>query len=171
MRDNFSERIKRKLRDAVGNCCSNPDCRKTTTADINIGEAAHIKAASPKGPRYDVTQTKEERSSIENAIWLCCVCAKIIDSDPENYPIEKLYEWKRNAELRNKNNLNKPLYTEEEANHYFLTQTGKMLGHQKLNNLFKLGANDNLGAMLVLLRNLSNSRQKCEPMRSIGEYF
>ncbi|ULJ61016.1 hypothetical protein [Wielerella bovis] len=92
MRDNFSEKVKRQLRDLVGNCCSNPDCKKSTTAHVNIGDAAHIKAASINGPRYDATQTKEERSSIENAIWLCKACAKMIDSDADNYPVEKLRE-------------------------------------------------------------------------------
>lgn len=138
-RDNFSEKIKRQLRDSVANCCSNPDCRKSTTApNVNIGEAAHIKAASPNGPRYDATQTKEERSSIENAIWLCNTCAKIIDSDVENYPVEKLNEWKRNAELRAKNNLAKPFYTEHEHTLNKLHQFGLMTGIQKTDNLFEL---------------------------------
>lgn len=138
-RDNFSEKIKRQLRDSVANCCSNPDCRKSTTApNVNIGEAAHIKAASPNGPRYDATQTKEERSSIENAIWLCNTCAKIIDSDVENYPVEKLNEWKHNAELRAKNNLAKPFYTEHELTLNKLHQFGLMTGIQKTDNLFEL---------------------------------
>lgn len=105
MRDDFTERTKRILAARAGNRCSNPLCRKMTSGpavDPNsvttIGEAAHIKAASPGGKRYDSTMTPSERKSIENGIWLCESCAKLIDTDEKEYTVLRLNEWKDTAE-------------------------------------------------------------------------
>lgn len=75
MRDKFSASVKQRLARRVGYKCSNPDCYRLTTGPhsnprkiINIGVAAHIKAASTKGARYDASQTSAERKSIENGI-------------------------------------------------------------------------------------------------------
>ena len=104
-RDDFDLKTKRILAARVGFRCSNPHCRKLTSGPqslpdkaVNIGVAAHITAASPGGPRYDPTLSPSERSSIENGIWLCQTCAKLIDSDPNRYTVEVLREWKRQAE-------------------------------------------------------------------------
>jgi len=105
MRDDFSSAVKDTLAKRVSFRCSNPDCRKPTsgpqedpTAAVNIGVAAHIQAASPGGKRYDTTQSTPERSSIENGIWLCQNCAKLIDNDECRYSIELLKQWKTTAE-------------------------------------------------------------------------
>ena len=97
MRDDFDERTKDILALRVGGRCSNPGCQKLTsgpqvdpTKAINIGVAAHIKAASAGGKRYDSSQTSEQRKSIENGIWLCQSCAKLIDSDERKYTVELL---------------------------------------------------------------------------------
>ena len=89
----------------VGVRCSNLFCRKLTTGPrtespyiINIGVGAHITAASPGGPRYDLSLSSQQRESAENGIWLCQNCAKLIDNDPERYSAEVLREWKANAE-------------------------------------------------------------------------
>ena len=42
--------------------------------------------------------TPEERSSIENGIWLCRSCARLIDSDERVYSVELLRMWKYAAE-------------------------------------------------------------------------
>ena len=103
-RDEFSEKTKRLISDRAGNFCSNPTCFALTSGpDSNagvakIGVAAHIRAASPGGPRYDPSMTPKERKSAENGIWLCQICARLIDIDPEGYPVEKLNGWKKNAE-------------------------------------------------------------------------
>jgi hypothetical protein len=105
MRDDFSSRVKDALARRVALRCSNPGCRKATSgpgADpnsaVNIGVAAHIAAASPGGPRYSIRMSAAERGSIENAIWLCQNCAKLIDSDPEVFTSGVLSQWKDGAE-------------------------------------------------------------------------
>lgn len=105
MRDDFSVKTKEELAKRVGYLCSNPQCRKTTIGaqdgqggTINIGEAAHICAASPGGKRYDESMTPEERSDISNGIWLCRNCAAMIDRDEECFTKEILYLWKELAE-------------------------------------------------------------------------
>ena len=104
-RDNFSAKVVDRLRTRVAHKCSNPDCRVPTVGPgnepltvANIGKAAHITAASPGGPRYAVTMGTSERSSINNAIWLCSNCATKIDVDQDKYPITLLHEWKDLAE-------------------------------------------------------------------------
>lgn len=104
-RDDFSKNTKDTLGHRTGWKCSNPNCRKDTSGASeekgkhqNIGVAAHIYAAAPGGPRFDENMTKEERSSIDNGIWLCQNCAKMIDSDVERYTPELLKKWKKEAE-------------------------------------------------------------------------
>ncbi len=108
MRDNFTEPTKRALAKRVAYLCSNPGCLKLTIGpasssedeSVCIGEAAHITAAAPGGPRYDASLTIEERRSILNAIWLCSICSKVIDTDEATYPVELLKKWKSEAEKR-----------------------------------------------------------------------
>jgi len=49
--------------------------------------------------------TKEDRQSSENGIWLCGICAKIIDRDFNAFPVYLLKRWKADAELRARNEL------------------------------------------------------------------
>jgi hypothetical protein len=105
LRDEFSQRIKRTLALRVGLLCSNPECQAHTSGPqtdpsnaINVGVAAHITAASSGGPRFDPNMTDKERISAANGIWLCQTCAKLIDSDQQAYPAERLMTWKKGAE-------------------------------------------------------------------------
>jgi hypothetical protein len=104
-RDDFNSAIKEVLAKRVALRCSNPTCRSITSGPhsealraVNLGVAAHIAAASAGGPRFDNAQTSEERSSIENAIWLCQRCAKLVDSDVVAFPTNVLRSWKVEAE-------------------------------------------------------------------------
>ena len=107
MREEFAEPVKRAVAGRVGSRCSNPDCRALTSGPqtdpdtaVNVGVAAHITAASPGGPRYDRDLTPDQRSGVENAIWLCQTCGKLVDNDPLRYTADVLREWKRHAEER-----------------------------------------------------------------------
>lgn len=116
MRDNFPAKGKEMLAKRVAFLCSNPACNMTTvgpqqtkSAVINIGVAAHITAASPDGPRYDVALNAVKRRDIENGIWLCQSCAKLVDSDLTTYTEDLLRQWKKGAEERAKNRLNRQM--------------------------------------------------------------
>lgn len=65
---------------------------------INIGEAAHICAASPSGARYNSQMTKTERTNIRNGIWLCSTCHTTIDRDLALYTPKYLQELKKKHE-------------------------------------------------------------------------
>ncbi|HEY1191456.1 MAG TPA: hypothetical protein VGE74_27725, partial [Gemmata sp.] len=41
-----------------------------------------------------------DRSAATNGIWLCQVCAKLIDSDVLQFPVDLLRAWKKGAEER-----------------------------------------------------------------------
>jgi hypothetical protein len=107
--DDFSANVIETLAKRVNYMCSNPECEQPTsgpqvdpTKSLSVGEAAHITAASP-GPgakRYDASLTHEERRSIENGIWLCRKCGRLVDTDEGRYPAPLLREWKRGAEKR-----------------------------------------------------------------------
>jgi hypothetical protein len=97
----FREVIKRTLAKRAGETCSNPNCRKPTSGPhsdeskaINLGEAAHIKAARLDQARYDANMTDKERAAISNGIWLCKECARRIDLDETRYPDTLLAGWK-----------------------------------------------------------------------------
>ena len=107
MRDNFSKQSVTGLAKGVGYRCSNPECRRPTVGanaaqdgSITIGVAAHICAAAPGGPRYNHTQTREERRAKVNGIWLCQNCARLIDTDERKFTVELLIEWKSKAQER-----------------------------------------------------------------------
>jgi hypothetical protein len=102
--DDFSKLVVDRLAKRVGMKCSYPDCRAPTSgpdADggvTNTGVAAHIMAASPGGARYNEMLTPEERSGINNGIWLCQTHAKLIDDDELTYAPAVLWAWKETAE-------------------------------------------------------------------------
>lgn len=105
MRDDFSERTKEILAKRVGYRCSNPKCRKLTSGPrtepdkvLNIGVAAHVTAASAAGPRYNPKLSSAGRQHVDNGIWLCENCAKLIDNDAARYTVDELRAWKRQAE-------------------------------------------------------------------------
>lgn len=105
-RDNFSKEKNRVIAERAAYMCSNPECRLLTSGphsdenkSLKNGVAAHIYAASPKGPRFNPNQTKEERSGAVNGIWLCHSCSDLIDKDPTRYTVEVLHDWKRKHEI------------------------------------------------------------------------
>lgn len=107
-RDDFSLSTKRRLAERAGFQCTFPNCGAMTIGasssdmekSVSVGEASHISAASPGGPRYNEKLSQEYRSSIENGIWLCRTHAALIDRDGKKYPVELLKKWKLEAEKR-----------------------------------------------------------------------
>jgi hypothetical protein len=104
-RDNFTEATRKRLERQARGHCSNPACRRLTSAaasdgqsEIRIGEAAHICAAAPGGRRYKEIMASNERRSADNGIWLCEVCARAIDSKDPTFTEELLHEWKRKTD-------------------------------------------------------------------------
>lgn len=86
-----------------GGFCENPECncdlfiffKNKTFVDIN--EAAHIIALSPKGPRaYEGNRHGLDEPG--NILLLCPKCHQIIDKAPEHFPSEVLYLWKTEHE-------------------------------------------------------------------------
>ena len=106
-RDDFTAATKELLAKRVCYRCSNPNCQKPTIGPssegektVNIGVAAHIKAAAVGGKRYDIFMTSEKRRHPDNGIWLCQSCSKLIDSDEKKYTVKCLKQWKKEAEQR-----------------------------------------------------------------------
>ena len=105
-RDDFTKSTIDKAAKRVGYRCSCPSCRVATVGPSDesesktsiIGEASHICAAAPGGPRFDPTMTPEERKHISNCIWLCKNHARLIDTDVKKYTVEVLRTWKKDAE-------------------------------------------------------------------------
>jgi hypothetical protein len=102
-RDDFTPKVREQIARRAAYTCSNPDCRRRTlipevsnqTDAIYNGVASHITAAAIKGPRYDKSLTNEQRSSIENGIHLCRLCANKVDANGgKDYPAPLLREWK-----------------------------------------------------------------------------
>ena len=106
-RDDFSVPTKRFVALRAGYRCSFAGCSRLTvgpseespTSYTSVGDAAHISGAAPGGPRYLSTLSAEERSSIENAIWLCAIHARAIDGDTSTFTIEALADMKRDHEI------------------------------------------------------------------------
>lgn len=100
-RDEFSPATKRAVERQARGHCSNPACRRLTHAatsdgagEINIGQASHICAAAPGGPRYDPQMTSDERAAADNGIWLCDVHGRAVDAKDSKFTVDELRGWK-----------------------------------------------------------------------------
>lgn len=105
-RDDFTDKTRLALASRVGYLCSNPQCQTATVGPsedrksgiARTGDAAHITAASPNGPRYDSSLTPSQRSDEENGIWLCKQHASLVDSNHSRYSVDLLKAWKSRSE-------------------------------------------------------------------------
>ena len=109
-RDDFSSKVRDQIARRAGYMCSWPGCKKLTWSAserregaVNIGVAAHISAAASRGPRYDESQSQEERASADNGIWLCQDHAHQLDADAQSYNVERIRKWKMNHEEQVRN--------------------------------------------------------------------
>lgn len=102
-----------KLYTLSGNICAFPQCFAPivdTVQDVITGQVCHIKAKSPKGPRYDPNQTPEERDGFSNLMVMCAAHNKIIDDEStrDRFPVEVLVRFKRDHEAQYHNSVVKP---------------------------------------------------------------
>ncbi|WP_035210657.1 HNH endonuclease [Acidithiobacillus thiooxidans] len=109
-RDEFPEDTKRKVALRANHQCSFHGCPQPTSGPSDespeavnmIGKAAHIHAAAP-GPgarRYLASMSREERTHINNAIWLCATHADLIDRDEVTYTADMLRAMKSDHEAK-----------------------------------------------------------------------
>jgi hypothetical protein len=101
-RDDFTPDVIRRLGEAVNLHCSNCDAptkggHSAEDKAVSVGVACHINGAASGGPRYDSSQSAEERRSFDNGIWLCANCARLIDADVARFTAEVLRTVKRGA--------------------------------------------------------------------------
>ena len=101
-RDDFNPKTVETIAKRAAYICSNPVCHLQTLSPsktepdkaIYNGVAAHITAAAPGGPRYEPALTREQRSSVQNGIFLCPTCASMIDKNQgADYPVGLLEQW------------------------------------------------------------------------------
>lgn len=104
-RDEFAPKTKLQIAKRAGWLCSDPSCRRYTigsnsdgNGEVDLGVAAHICAAAPGGPRYEVEQTPEQRRSPDNGIWLCRLHGTAVDAKDSAFTVERLHEWKAQAQ-------------------------------------------------------------------------
>lgn len=105
-RDEFPKSVRTALALRANYRCS--FCGRATSgpsdespaAVASIGVAAHIHAASPGGKRYRLSMSSEERSSIENGIWLCATHGTLIDQDSEKFTATLIREMRRKHEAK-----------------------------------------------------------------------
>lgn len=92
----------KRLHAISGNKCAFPECQNPIVEESGTvtGEIAHICAASPNGPRYNHSQSEEERHGFDNLVLLCSRHHTIVDSEVDKYPVTYLLEIKRNHEVK-----------------------------------------------------------------------
>lgn len=87
-----------------GGACYAPDCgepviRMLDDKPLINAEIAHIRALSPRGPRFDPSWSSERRNSLENLLLLCSAHHDLIDGiNRHEYPVELLERWKSTRE-------------------------------------------------------------------------
>ena len=77
--NDFPAAVVRELETEAGSHCSAPYCRKATSGPsaartsrkTQVGEAAHIVAASKEGPRGSAPLPDAQRKLATNGLWLC----------------------------------------------------------------------------------------------------
>lgn len=112
MHPNFSKKTVDTLAKRAAYRCSNPDCRALTVGPNDehdkatvIGEAAHIFAARPDGPRFKAEMTDAARGEITNGIWLCRNCHRKVDQNSGQFTSDLLFAWRENHEKHVNENL------------------------------------------------------------------
>jgi len=97
----ISLKMHKMLWGRAANRCAFPDCRRELVMDASqaddeslVGDACHIVAQSPTGPRGDSPLTPEQRDKYDNLILLCKVHHKLVDDQSNTYTVQRLLEMK-----------------------------------------------------------------------------
>lgn len=98
----ISRAVLRLLYAHSGNQCAFPNCYSPIFEDNGLltGEICHIEAYGFGGARYNVSQTNDERNSVDNLLLLCSRHHKIIDANSSEFTVEALREMKEQHERR-----------------------------------------------------------------------
>jgi len=107
-RENFTLKVREQIAESAGYQCSFPTCDRRTIGPSQTpgnvsksGYAAHIYAASPRGPRGQGGLSPSELQAAGNGIWLCGTHAKLVDNNRGmDYPPEVLLSYKALHESR-----------------------------------------------------------------------
>ena len=83
-----------------GNRCTYPGCDHVLVSDndLFVGEACHIRAASPGSPRFSRRQSDSARRGEANLILLCHAHHVVIDADEKKFSVVVLKRMKRSHE-------------------------------------------------------------------------
>ena len=65
---------------------------------LTVGEAAHIAGRRPRSARHDPDMSPAVRDHVDNLLYVCRNCHKLIDHDVDSYPVERLREIKAEHE-------------------------------------------------------------------------
>lgn len=89
------------------NQCAFSKCTESlvTSEGKVTGKICHINARNERGPRYDSSQSDEERHGFENLILLCPRHHDIIDDDEKSYTVKRLLEMKKEHENASNNTI------------------------------------------------------------------
>ncbi|RLU56100.1 hypothetical protein DIY07_01625 [Streptococcus iniae] len=77
-------------------CCKKLYISDVTGNLVNISQMAHIKAFSPNGPRY--SEEENNPHQLDNLLLLCAEHHKMIDTDPDDFPVDWLVKQKKKFE-------------------------------------------------------------------------
>ena len=101
----ISKTVERALFQKSGNRCAFPKCTSRLIspdsppdAPIPTSNIAHIVGEKLDSPRGNYPLSVEKRNDYSNLILLCLEHHTVIDTHPDEYPVEMLREWKRNHE-------------------------------------------------------------------------
>lgn len=90
-----SEKTYNLLYAKSSNRCAFPGCKNPITVNQTlVGNVCHIKAAKPGGPRYDPSQSNEERHGYDNVLLMCSIHNKVVDDDVTTYTVDRLKQMK-----------------------------------------------------------------------------
>jgi hypothetical protein len=92
-----SEKTIKRLFAVSGSLCAFPGCALPIVEAVGTiaGEICHIRAQNEGGPRFDGTQSEDERHNFDNLVLLCRRHHKMVDAEPDVYSVEALEEIKR----------------------------------------------------------------------------